>query len=139
MSHQYNDQLFSWDDFKTLDASAQFALLKGSLEAMNAQACNRIIQQNIINKMHLRSNHKILEIGSGLGKRAKLIAEANNQANVTAVDMSEKFLSIAKEEFAAGNLSYQQADAQALPFPDNSFDIVTAERFLICFKDPRLH
>ena len=134
---KHNEFLFSWDDFGGLDASAQFAFFKGSLEAMDAQVCNQETQTKIVNRMDLQPGQKVLEAGCGLGRRAQLIAQKTNyQVEVTAIDKSEKTLALAKKLASATNLIYQQVDVESLPFASDYFDVVTADRLLICFKDP---
>ena len=134
---KHNELLFSWNDFGGLDASAQFTFFKGSLEAMDAQVCNREIQAKIVNRMDLQPGQKVLEAGCGLGRRAQLMArEANHQVEVTAIDKSEKALELAKKLSGETNLIYQQANVESLPFESGYFDVVTADRLLICFKDP---
>lgn len=137
-SHEKNNKLlFSWGDFGGLDASAQFAFFKGSLESMDAQACNQETQTKIVNRMDLQPGQKVLEAGCGLGMRAQLIArEANNQVEVIAIDKSEKALALAKNLSGETNLVYQQANVEYLPFKSGYFDVVTADRLLICFKNP---
>jgi len=127
--------LFTWEGFNSLDETKQFSFLKGSLEAMDAQKSNQRIQKNIIHKMELQSGQKISEVGCGFGQRAKRLSAVNPDVFITAVDVSEKLLNIAKIKNSAENITYQLANVDQLPFSDNSFDIFTAERLLICFKD----
>lgn len=69
-------------------------------------------------------NLKILEVGCGVGDFALYLAE--QQGDVTAVDFSDKAIELAKKkcEFQKKNVNFQIADAQALPFADNSFDVI---------------
>ena len=57
---------------------------------------------------------------------------------VTALDLSADLLEIAKgraQERGLENFSTQQADAQALPFADNSFDLATCRFGIMFFRD----
>ncbi len=129
--------LFNWNDFGGLDATTQFEFFKSSLEVMDAQICNQKIQRKNIQLMDLQPGQKVLEAGCGLGKRAQLIAqEASHQVEVIAIDKSEKTLTLAKELSSAIHLIYQQADVEFLPFENDYFDVVTADRLLICFENP---
>lgn len=130
------DFLFTWEDFEKLDVSKSFAFLQGSLETMDEQPCNFAIQQKIIKKMDLKLGTQILEVGCGLGRRARRISAASEgRAMITAVDNSDKVLDIARAVSSEKNVTYLKANAENLPFPNNYFDIVTAERLLICFSD----
>lgn len=67
---------------------------------------------------------KALEIGVGLGADHQLLAEAG--ADLCGVDLTERAVEHTRERFHAFNLTsnLQQADAESLPFPDASFDLV---------------
>ena len=66
----------------------------------------------------------VLEIGCGVG--TDLSQFAKNGANVTGIDLTEAAIELAKQRFDVmklnGNLL--TADAENLPFKDNSFDLV---------------
>jgi ubiquinone/menaquinone biosynthesis C-methylase UbiE len=66
----------------------------------------------------------VLEVGCGVGTDTARFARAG--ARVTAVDLTETAVELARARLADEGLSgvVRQADAEALPFPDGSFDIV---------------
>lgn len=70
------------------------------------------------------SGEAVLEIGGGLG--TDLSQFARHGARVTDVDLSAGHLEHAKENFALRELTGQfiHHDAEHLPVPDNSFDVV---------------
>ena len=70
------------------------------------------------------AGEKVLEIGGGLG--TDLSQFARNGAIVTDVDLSAGHLGHAKENFALRHLpgEFVHHDAETLPFPDNTFDVV---------------
>lgn len=63
-----------------------------------------------------------LEIGSGPGHVADLIARTG--AGVTGVDFSPQMVAVAQSRFP--EITFRQADAEQLPFEENSFDAVVA-------------
>ncbi len=69
---------------------------------------------------------KILEVGCGNGDFANYLS-INRSADIIATDFSTASIEIAEEKkrnFGAHTSTFMVADAQALPFEDNSFDYV---------------
>lgn len=66
----------------------------------------------------------VLEIGCGTGVHARLLAEAG--ARVSAVDLTPTAVELTKRrlELAGLEADVREADAEALPYPDASFDFV---------------
>lgn len=67
---------------------------------------------------------EVLEVGVGMGADAVRWARAG--ARVTGVDLTERAVALTRERLAAEGLlgDIEVADAEALPFPNASFDIV---------------
>ncbi len=84
------------------------------------------------------SGLKILEVGCGVGDFALYLA--NQGADVTAVDFSPKAIEIAKTKSDRQNKSvdFRVADAQALSFADNSFDLLVSCECLEHVPVPKL-
>lgn len=81
----------------------------------------------------------VLDIGCGFGLETLRIARRlGSDTSVTGLDISAEFLGEAKRRAAAAHLSAQfdQGDAQALPYPSQTYNYVRAERVLIYLQDP---
>lgn len=67
---------------------------------------------------------RVLEIGVGLGADHQRFAEAG--AMLSGIDLTERAIEHTRERFAALGLKSQLTvgDAESLPFPDGSFDVV---------------
>lgn len=70
------------------------------------------------------AGHELLEIGGGIG--TDLSQFARHGAKITDLDLSSGHLELAKENFRLRGLPgrFIHHDAEALPFDDNSFDVV---------------
>lgn len=72
----------------------------------------------------------ILDVATGTGDLAIQLARAIPTANVTGIDLSEGMLAVGRRKVDDAGLSDRvsliQGDCLSLPFPDGSFDIVTA-------------
>lgn len=69
---------------------------------------------------------RVLDIATGAGHTA--LAFAPHVDTVVASDLTPEMLKVARElaeERGLGNVTFQDADAEALPFADETFDLVT--------------
>jgi ubiquinone/menaquinone biosynthesis C-methylase UbiE len=73
---------------------------------------------------------RILDIGCGGGRTLRTLAEMASAAHVDGVDYAPASVAMSRESNAdlieAGRVSVQQASVSQLPFPDASFDLITA-------------
>jgi ubiquinone/menaquinone biosynthesis C-methylase UbiE len=92
-----------------------------------------------INQLDLKAR-RVLDIGTGTGLVALVIARDHPEWQVTGIDISEDMLEIARSTAARNDLStstvFQQAAAETLPFPDGSFELVVSNASLHLWKDP---
>lgn len=78
----------------------------------------------------------LLETAAGTGRVTRALAEsASPLARITATDLNEPMLQRAASVVAASNIAWQQADAQALPFPDGCFDAALCQFGVMFFPD----
>ena len=91
----------------------------------------------LISNYEITEGMKVLELGCGtgsiwMGRDAML----EKFGKLVLTDLSEGMLNTARENVGdRSNVSYQVADIQALPFEDNSFDIVIANSMLYHVPD----
>ena len=70
---------------------------------------------------------RVLDLGTGTGKAARLVAERFPAAEIVGVDMSPAMVKEGRELLPAeldGRVRFEVADASALPFADGAFDLV---------------
>ena len=80
---------------------------------------------------------RVLDVAAGSGNVALRAAERG--ATVTACDITPEQLELGRREAEARGLEIEwvEADAQALPFPDDAFDVVTSAAGAIFAPDHR--
>ncbi|HYI16936.1 MAG TPA: class I SAM-dependent methyltransferase [Thermomicrobiales bacterium] len=77
-----------------------------------------------------------LDVGCGTGALSATILAVAQPAAVTGIDASEAFASYARQQIADDRAEFMQADALALPFPDDSFDASVSGLVLNFLPDP---
>jgi ubiquinone/menaquinone biosynthesis C-methylase UbiE len=78
---------------------------------------------------------RILETAAGTGIVTEALARALPDAEIVATDLNQAMLDVAAERVQSTNVRFQQADAQALPFPDAGFDLVLCQFGVMFFPD----
>jgi SAM-dependent methyltransferase len=79
----------------------------------------------------------VLEIASGTGvSTVALRADLPQATRIVATDLNQAMLDIAKDKLASAvNVEFKQADALALPFGDETFDLITCQFGVMFFPD----
>lgn len=67
---------------------------------------------------------EVLEVGSGRGGGAHYISRYLGPKRMVGMDLAKNAVRFAQKNFKQPNLEYRQGNAEALPFPDESFDVV---------------
>lgn len=67
---------------------------------------------------------QVLEVGSGRGGGAAYIARYLKPDTMIGIDFSDNNIQLSRQMYQLPNLSFQQGDAEALPFENNVFDVV---------------
>jgi ubiquinone/menaquinone biosynthesis C-methylase UbiE len=84
----------------------------------------QIVGETLCEAIDLRSNQRVLDVAAGNGNAT--LAAARRFADVVSTDYVGSLLERGRERAKAERLqvTFQEADAEALPFADESFDIV---------------
>jgi malonyl-CoA O-methyltransferase len=81
---------------------------------------------------------RVLDLGTGTGRAARVIAERFAGSEVVGVDISPEMIEHAKELLPVGladRVRFQVGDASALPFADASFDLVVLMNMIPFFGE----
>jgi len=95
-----------------------------------------IVGELLCDEIPVYAEQRVLDIGAGTGNTA--MAAAKRRAQVTAVDPVAKLLAVAHQRAAIDNLEIQwhEGTAEALPFPDHSFDLALSTFGMIFSTEP---
>ena len=102
---------------QTAWSSGDYALIGTTLQIVGEELCEAV---------DVRAGQRVLDVAAGTGNVS--LAAARRGCEVVATDYVPALLERARERAQAERLAieFQQADAEALPFADASFDIVVS-------------
>jgi arsenite methyltransferase len=87
----------------------------------------------------LAAGERVLDLGSGAGTDALVAAQmVGSRGLVTGIDMTPAMLAKARSaasEMALQNVDFVEGDAERLPFPDGSFDVVVSNGVIDLIPD----
>jgi ubiquinone/menaquinone biosynthesis C-methylase UbiE len=78
---------------------------------------------------------RILETAAGTGVVTEALRRALPEAEIVATDLNAPMLEEAEQRIGAGKVRFQRADALALPFENESFDLVVCQFGVMFFPD----
>jgi len=114
---------------KVNDLFARIARRYDFLNDLQSFGLHRLWKRRVAELAQVKSGDRALDLCCGTGDLS--FALARRGAETTGLDFSPQMLAVAAQRQAANlklkteNLKFLQGDAQQLPFPENSFDIVT--------------
>lgn len=135
----HNDQKTTHFGFKDVNESEKaklvgdvFHSVAGKYDLMNdlmSMGLHRLWKRFAVDQCGVRKGHVVLDIAGGTGDlTARLADRAGKEGRVYLSDINSSMLLAGRDRLAdrgiAGNVEVVQADAESLPFPDNTFDCV---------------
>jgi ubiquinone/menaquinone biosynthesis C-methylase UbiE len=111
-------------DLEAVKAKQQVAWSSGDYAVVGSTL--QIVGEQLAEAMDLRAGQKVLDIAAGNGNFT--LAAARRWCEVTSTDYVENLLNRGRQRAAAEGavVTFQKADAEDLPFADESFDAVAS-------------
>jgi ubiquinone/menaquinone biosynthesis C-methylase UbiE len=106
-----------WDEMRSVEA---FASLEAALDSLDT------------------TPSRVLDLGTGTGRAAFLLARRYPEAEVVGVDLAPAMLAEARKltpPELAGRVRFEEADAEHLPYPDASFDLLSLANMIPFFPE----
>jgi ubiquinone/menaquinone biosynthesis C-methylase UbiE len=76
----------------------------------------------------------VLEVGCGRGGGSAFVARYHTPGSVIGLDYSHKAVQVCRQEHQVAGLTFVQGDAEALPFDDDTFDVVINVESSHCYR-----
>lgn len=126
--------------FKQVDKNQKVAMVADVFHSVAAKydvmndlmsmGIHRLWKRFTIDCSGVRAGQTVLDLAGGTGDlTAKFSRLVGDKGQVVLADINEAMLNVGRDKLrdlgVVGNVEYVQANAEALPFPDNTFDVIT--------------
>lgn len=128
---------FGYEEVRRQDKAGKvagvFHSVASNYDLMNdvmSMGIHRLWKRYTIEMSGVRSGQRVLDIAGGTGDLAAKFSElVGETGEVVLADINESMLEVGRERLVdrgvLANVSYVQANAEVLPFPNNYFDCIT--------------
>lgn len=128
---------FGYEQVKVEDKQAKvadvFHSVASKYDVMNdlmSGGIHRIWKRLTIEQSGVRRGHQVLDIAGGTGDLTMRFSRlVGPEGKVVLADINDSMLKVGRDRLLdrgiTGNVEFVQANAEALPFPDNTFDCIT--------------
>ncbi|MBF0263660.1 MAG: bifunctional demethylmenaquinone methyltransferase/2-methoxy-6-polyprenyl-1,4-benzoquinol methylase UbiE [Gammaproteobacteria bacterium] len=118
---------------KVSEVAKVFHSVASKYDVMNdlmSMGIHRLWKRFTIDHSGVKQGNVVLDLAGGTGDlSAKFVAMVGKEGKVVLSDINESMLNEGRDRLTnkgiVSNIEYVQANAEALPFPDNTFDCVT--------------
>ena len=97
---------------------------------------SRLVAREFLAWLAVPPERRWLDVGCGTGALSATILALARPSTVTGIDASEGYVAHAREQIRDGRADFRRADAQGLPFGDDSFDATVSGLVLNFLPEP---
>jgi ubiquinone/menaquinone biosynthesis C-methylase UbiE len=113
---------------------------RGSIPALYDQYLGPMIfapyAEDLVSRLGDMRHGRVLETAAGTGVVTRALASVlPEDVTIDATDLNQPMLDYASSGLSSARVTWQQADAQSLPFPDGVFDAVVCQFGVMFFPD----
>lgn len=139
MSTEHSDDKTHFG-YQTVDKDDKQGMVAGVFHSVAAKydimndvmsfGIHRLWKRFTIDASAVRPGNKVLDLAGGTGDLTRKFSEiVGDNGQVVLADINDSMIKVGREKLrnlgVVGNIEYVQANAEALPFADNTFDLVT--------------
>lgn len=95
----------------------------------------RSLRHHLYRRLEIARCQRILEVGCGTGAIAEDLAERTT-AEVHGLDVDRSAMALLRGRLRGRGVCLAAGDAEALPYPDGSFDLIATHYFWLWARDP---
>ncbi len=115
-------------------------IFQGSIPALYDQHLGPLIfapyAEDLASRLADMPHGRILETAAGTGVVTRtLVTALPESVSIVATDLNQAMVDHASSRLSSSRVTWRQADAQALPFPDGEFDAVVCQFGVMFFPD----
>ena len=97
---------------------------------------HRPVGEQAIARMNVPKDARVLDIGCGSGWATREMADYASAGRVTGIDISDEMIELARDQSkSCGNVDFEIASAEKLPFGDNEFTHAFSMESLYYYRD----
>lgn len=135
--HKDNTTHFGYEDVRTEEKVQRvadvFHSVASKYDLMNdlmSGGVHRLWKRITIEQSGVRAGHSVLDIAGGTGDLTMRFSRlVGPTGKVVLADINDSMLKVGRDKLldkgVTGNVEFVQANAECLPFPDNTFDVIT--------------
>jgi ubiquinone/menaquinone biosynthesis C-methylase UbiE len=118
-----------WATVRSLDHATQQRLAE-VLETRGGDAQQQRLRQEFLTAVEFPAGSRVLEVGCGTGVLTRRLARVPGVESVLGVDIAPSLLERARSLVTERNVTFEEGDATALRFSNESFEVVVLDSTL---------